>query len=64
MLFSEYAILNKRLFLLDSDDVSQHVCQPDWVDEVEVVESFQMIIIVENHTVVMKKLSSYIEKDF
>ena len=36
--------LNKGPVSPLQDDVSQH--EPDWVDEVKVVESFQMIIFI------------------
>lgn len=54
----EDAVVNEGVLLRDSNDLGQHVSQPDWVNEVEVVESTKVIIVVKENTVVMEKLGS------
>ena len=41
------------------DNLSQEVSEPDWVDEVEVVETSQVVVVVEEDTVVMEELGSW-----
>ena len=54
----EYPIDHKGVLLRHCDHLCQHVCQPDRVDEVEVVETTQVVVVVEEDTVVMEKLGS------
>lgn len=48
----------KALSFWDCDDFSEHVGQPDGVDEVEVVETSKVVVVVKEDTVVMEKLGS------
>ena len=52
-------IMNERILFWYGDDLSQHVCQPDWVNEVQVVESAKVVVVVKQNAIVMEKLSSY-----
>ena len=54
--------MDEGLTLGHSYDLSQHVCQPDGVDKVEVVETSQVIIVVQENPVVMEELGSYKER--
>ena len=40
--------MDKGVLLGDCDDLCQHVCQPDRINEVEVVETTKMVIVVKN----------------
>ena len=51
--------MNKVLSLGDGDDLCEEVGQPDRVDEVEIVQTPQMIVVVEENTIVMEKLGSW-----
>ena len=52
------AIVDKVLSLRYSDDLGQHVCQPDGVNEIQVVQTSQVVVVMKQHTVVMEKGSS------
>ena len=52
------AVVDKVLSLGHGDHLGQEVSQPDWVNEVEVVETSEMVVVVEENSVVMEKLSS------
>ena len=54
----EDAVVNKGVLFWDSDNLCQHVRQPDWVYEVEVVETAKVIIVVKENAIVMEKLGS------
>ena len=51
--------MDERVLLGDCDDFGQHVSQPDRVNEVEVVETAKMVIVVKENAVVMEKLGSW-----
>ena len=55
----KYPVDDKGVLLRHGNHFSQHVRQPDRVDEVEVVETTQVVVVVEEDTVVMEKLGSY-----
>ena len=55
--------MDKRLSLGDCHHFCEHVSEPDWVDEVEVVESSQVVIVVQENTIVMKELGSCGERE-
>ena len=51
-------VVDKVLSLWHGDHLRQQVSQPDRVDEVEVVEAAQVVIVVEEDSVVMEELGS------
>ena len=51
--------MNKGVLLGNCDDLRQHVGQPDRVNKVEVVETTEMVVVVEENAVVMEKLGSW-----
>ena len=51
--------MDKGLSLRDCHNFCEHVSEPDRVDEVEVVQSSQVIIVVQEDTIVMKELGSW-----
>ena len=51
--------MNKGVLLGNCDDLGQHVRQPDRVNEVEVVETTEMVVVVKENAVVMEKLGSW-----
>ena len=50
--------MDKVLSLGYGDDLCEEVGEPDRVDEVEVVQTSEMIVVVEENTIVMEKLGS------
>jgi len=53
---SKNSIASKSILLWDSDDFSQHVTQPGRVDEIQVVETSKVVIVVQENAVVVKEL--------
>ena len=53
----------KGLLLGYSNDLSKHVCQPDGVNEVEIVEASEVVIVVKKDSVVMEKLGSCSQRE-
>ena len=51
--------MDKVLSLGYGDDLCEEVGEPDRVDEVEVVQTSEMIVVVEENTIVMEKLGSW-----
>ena len=54
--------MNKVVSLGNRDDLCEEVCEPDRVDEIEVVESSEMVVVVQEYSVVMEKLGSWEEE--
>ena len=54
----EDAVVDKVLSLRDGDHLCQQVCQPHRVDEVEVVQTPEVVVVVEEDSVVMEELGS------
>ena len=42
-----------------SNYLSEHVSQPDWINEVEVVETTQVVSVVQKGAIFMKELGHY-----
>ena len=52
----EDAVLHEGLSLRYGDDLCQQVGQPDGVYEVKIAESFQLVVVMEDGSVVVEKL--------
>ena len=55
----QYPVVDKVLSLRNSDNLSQEVSEPDGVDEVEVVQASEVVVVVEEDTVIMEELGSW-----
>ena len=54
----EDPVMDKRVLFWYCHDFCEHVSEPDWVDEVEVIETPQVVIVVKENAIVVKELSS------
>lgn len=50
------AVASKSILLRDSDDLGKHVAQPCRVNEVEVVKSPEVVVVVQENAIVVKEL--------
>lgn len=50
------AVASKSILLRDSDDLGKHVAQPSRVNEVEVVKSPEVVVVVQENAIVVKEL--------
>ena len=57
------AVLHKVLPLRYGDDFSQHVGQPDGVYEVKIAESLQVVVVMEEDSIVMKELGGCVRSE-
>lgn len=52
------AVYNKWISLSDCDQSSDQITNPRWVDEIEVVQTAELVIVMKEDAVLMKKPGS------